>query len=358
MGKGKEEDDEIPPPKQEQSENLLKKYDIPVEHLSFEYVKECNDSKEIERIVRILRSGEEGCYPDLTRCAEERLGQLKPRSRLLYDPKPVTSRSMLGPDERKQLDSELDSWTREMRTREYDLEEEANQTQRPPIPRPAIRRSPREPKLGADARDEAANAKERRRLASCDYAAWDRYDAETEVSKIDLRAERELAEAKRLQERRKHELASSRKEVAIEKSLLTGTELSVMATREREKGNEAFRAGDYAEALQLYTTSIAMDCDIAAYNNRAMTHIKLRNYEKAIKDCQTVLEVDSMNVKALLRRALAFEHLEKSKEAIKDYEAALNVDPNNKTAIAALNKLKKYDDDTDSVRLTIEEIYD
>lgn len=44
-----------------------------------------------------------------------------------------------------------------------------------------------------------------------------------------------------------------------------------MALKEREKGNEAFRAGDYEEALQLYNASIAMDFDINAYNNRAMT---------------------------------------------------------------------------------------
>ncbi|CAB0036562.1 unnamed protein product [Trichogramma brassicae] len=198
----------------EQDEEPLEPDELP-EHLRPQQNIDLSKKKKS----RTRRSGEEGCYPDLTRCAEDRLGQLKPRSRLLYDPKPVMSRSMLGPDERKQLDCELDSWTREMRTREYDLEEErgsANETQRPPLPRPAIRRSPHEAKLGAD-RDEAANAKEKRRLASCDYAAWDRYDAETEVSKIDLRAERELAEAKRLQEKRKHELARNRKEVAIEK---------------------------------------------------------------------------------------------------------------------------------------------
>jgi hypothetical protein len=44
-----------------------------------------------------------------------------------------------------------------------------------------------------------------------------------------------------------------------------------MAAREREKGNEAFRTKDYKEALELYNISIAMDCDINAYNNRAMT---------------------------------------------------------------------------------------
>jgi hypothetical protein len=36
-------------------QTLLKKYDIPIEFLSYEYIGECKKSKELERIVRILR---------------------------------------------------------------------------------------------------------------------------------------------------------------------------------------------------------------------------------------------------------------------------------------------------------------
>jgi hypothetical protein len=35
--------------------SLLKKYEIPVDHISFEYVEKCNDRKEMEKIVKILR---------------------------------------------------------------------------------------------------------------------------------------------------------------------------------------------------------------------------------------------------------------------------------------------------------------
>lgn len=51
---------------------------------------------------------------------------------------------------------------------------------------------------------------------------------------------------------------------------LTGTELDVMAERERQKGNEAFRVGDYKGALEYYNTSIKMNSNITTYNNRAM----------------------------------------------------------------------------------------
>jgi hypothetical protein len=35
--------------------SLLKKYEIPVDHISFEYVEKCNDRKEMEKILKILR---------------------------------------------------------------------------------------------------------------------------------------------------------------------------------------------------------------------------------------------------------------------------------------------------------------
>jgi hypothetical protein len=35
--------------------SLLAKYEIPIDHLEFEYIKKCNDLKELERIVKILR---------------------------------------------------------------------------------------------------------------------------------------------------------------------------------------------------------------------------------------------------------------------------------------------------------------
>jgi len=52
---------------------------------------------------------------------------------------------------------------------------------------------------------------------------------------------------------------------------LTGTEVDILASQEREKGNEAFRAADYEEALRHYNASIDIDSNLNAYNNRAMT---------------------------------------------------------------------------------------
>jgi hypothetical protein len=35
--------------------SLMAKYEIPVDHLTFDYVEKCNDRREMERIVKILR---------------------------------------------------------------------------------------------------------------------------------------------------------------------------------------------------------------------------------------------------------------------------------------------------------------
>lgn len=121
---------------------------------------------------------------------------------------------------------------------------------------------------------------------------------------------------------------------------LTETELDVMAKQEKEKGNEAFRAGDYEEALEHYNTSIKMNSNIITYNNRAMTckkiyfihfvkkkisvkydyifsDIKLQRYKDALNDCNVVLGTDHTNIKALLRRAISLEHLGKLPQVFK-----------------------------------------
>lgn len=64
------------------SKSLLEKYNIPIEHLDFDYVRNCVSTKEIERILEILKSGEEGHYPQLTECTEKRLRELNPDNKM------------------------------------------------------------------------------------------------------------------------------------------------------------------------------------------------------------------------------------------------------------------------------------
>ena len=69
------------------------------------------------------------------------------------------------------------------------------------------------------------------------------------------------------------------------------------AEKEKSKGNEAFRSGDYKEALVYYNRSIQLSPTPAVHNNRAMAYIKLEEYEKAIIDCNCVLKDEPSNIK-------------------------------------------------------------
>lgn len=49
------------------AESLLDKYQIPIQHFDFDYVSRAADANELEKIVEVLRSGQEGYYPQLLR---------------------------------------------------------------------------------------------------------------------------------------------------------------------------------------------------------------------------------------------------------------------------------------------------
>ncbi|CAK9808514.1 Sperm-associated antigen 1 [Anthophora quadrimaculata] len=337
-----------------EKKSLLERYDIPVEHLSYEYISECTNEKMLERIVTILRSGEEGYYPDLTKHAEKRLAVIKPTSAILRTSEPVLTRNMLLPNERKEIDKDINDWMIEMQMREKDLEE-GRDILTEPLLQPDIRQF-NEESVKKEAVTNSRNTAKSKRINSCDYAAWDKYDVDTELNKIDIREEQQQIEAKRFQRKQKEMIDKGKldKRTIIDKSSLTGTELDVMADQEREKGNEAFRAGDYEEALEHYNTSIKMNSSLVAYNNRAITYIKLRRYADAVHDCNTVLSTEYANIKALLRRALALEHLEKPSQALVNYETVLKLEPTNPVAIAGVKKLRKPCESR-KIRMTIEE---
>ncbi|KYN38071.1 Sperm-associated antigen 1 [Trachymyrmex septentrionalis] len=339
MGNEKETDIISVVERKPEKKTLLERYNIPVENVSYEFISQCTDGRTLERIVLILRSGEEGDYPDLTKHAEERLARIKPTSALLRKAEPVLRRNMLNANEQQEIDDDISNWMCEMQSREKDLDEGKVILTDEPCLQPEIRQIKTNITKAKKTKINEKKCKPKR-IASCDYGAWDKYDVDTEINRIDLQDEQRQAEMKRIQEQRK-ELDKMAYKTTVDKPSLTGTELNVMAEQEREKGNEAFRAADYEEALRHYNASIDINSNLNAYNNRAMTFIKLQHYKDALNDCNTVLSMDYRNIKALLRRALSLEHLEKPHEALVDYEAVLKLEPTNKTAISYINKLKK-----------------
>ena len=61
----------------------------------------------------------------------------------------------------------------------------------------------------------------------------------------------------------------------------------------REEGNVAFKGGDFAGAVKLYTESIKRDpSDARGYNNRAAAYMKLLALAEALKDANEAISVD------------------------------------------------------------------
>jgi len=113
------------------------------------------------------------------------------------------------------------------------------------------------------------------------------------------------------------------------------------AEAEKEAGNQAFKQGNWIEAVEKYTAALKLDSSmLAAVNNRAMAYLKLGRWEEAEGDCSRVLAAEGGNVKALLRRATARREQRRPAEAVSDLEALLGVQPNNKEAASMLAEMK------------------
>ncbi|XP_022209657.1 tetratricopeptide repeat protein 12 [Drosophila obscura] len=81
-------------------------------------------------------------------------------------------------------------------------------------------------------------------------------------------------------------------------------------------GNEAFRNENYEKAILHYGKALAQIKDSAiTYNNRALCYIKLRNYKRALQDCQYVVDkLQETNLRAWLYKATAYKRLGQTKD--------------------------------------------
>ncbi|XP_075406717.1 sperm-associated antigen 1 [Tenrec ecaudatus] len=307
-----------------------KKFKIPIEHLDFKYIEKCSDVKQLEKIYCVLRSGEEGYYPELTEFCEKRLESLAPHSRALRKDKPVATASSFTAEEWEKIDGDMKSWVSEIKKEENKIHFHGTRT----FPAtednlPPIRGSS---SCLPVAKEKCSKSKPAKKKIPRDYAEWDKFDVEKECSKIDDDYKEDTVINK---------IHLSKIETRIDTAGRTNKEKDLLATREREKGNEAFNSGDFEEAVMYYTRSISVLPTVAAWNNRAQAEIKLQNWTSAFQDCQQVLKLEPGNLKALLRRATTYKHQNKLQEAVEDLSQVLEVEPDNDLAKKMLLEVKE-----------------
>ncbi|XP_037985141.1 sperm-associated antigen 1 isoform X2 [Motacilla alba alba] len=316
-------------------EGTTKTYQIPISHLDFKFIEKCTDVKHLEKILRVLRSGEEGCYPELMSVCEKRIERLDPRSRALRKDKPAATASDFTAEEWQAINSELMSWLAEMN--EDDKKSELLRTDTPNERQdnlPPIRCS--SSCLLTNQNKKLQNKQRSKKNIPRDYSEWDKFDVEKECSKIDEDCEESNSKAR---------FFSRPSLPIIEKKIdttgMTKREKIFIATREKEKGNEAFATGNYMEAVTYYTRSISVIPTAAVYNNKAQAEIKLQDWDNALQDCEKVLDMEPGNIKALMRRATVHSHLQNYQTAIEDLNKVLSVEPENSMAKKSLLEVEE-----------------
>ncbi|NXX35402.1 TTC12 protein, partial [Nicator chloris] len=96
----------------------------------------------------------------------------------------------------------------------------------------------------------------------------------------------------------------------------------------KEQGNEAFRKGDFALAIQRYTEGLEKLRDKQElYTNRAQAYLKLHEYEKAITDCEWALKCNKSCYKAyylMMKAHMKLQHFTEVKQCLAEM---LEIDP-------------------------------
>lgn len=95
-----------------------------------------------------------------------------------------------------------------------------------------------------------------------------------------------------------------------------------------ECGKDAYTRGDFSVALEHFIRAIRDSVDPVSkakyLSNRAAVYMQLREYDRVVEDTTDALQLDTMNVKCLLRRAIAWEQLEKFDQALAGYRTVID----------------------------------
>lgn len=98
------------------------------------------------------------------------------------------------------------------------------------------------------------------------------------------------------------------------------------ADEERNRGNDLFKSGKFAEAVVAFTEAIKRNpAEPRGYTNRASAYTKLAALPEALKDCEEAIKIDPTFVKAYIRKAnvlFGMKEYTKALEAIQRAEDA------------------------------------
>eukprot|EP00516_Mucochytrium_quahogii_P003788 CAMPEP_0203751070 /NCGR_PEP_ID=MMETSP0098-20131031/5202_1 /ASSEMBLY_ACC=CAM_ASM_000208 /TAXON_ID=96639 /ORGANISM=" , Strain NY0313808BC1" /LENGTH=853 /DNA_ID=CAMNT_0050640633 /DNA_START=320 /DNA_END=2878 /DNA_ORIENTATION=- len=333
---------------------------VPVEHMDYGYIEKCTDAKELRAILEALQSGKEGRWFDLERaCEKQMLKHLPAKEKRLY----LAMRTEPDQNEVEEAKNELGDFLSKIRDADQALkkkkgtedpesifESENSENQGgnnffPPV-RGGQGKEKKENRSNIVTRTpeeiERAEKQRKERIPGSDFRAWDKFDVESELERIDKeeaeerrRREEELNEKQAaIDERKRLQKQSGKGKIDADRlNKLSKEQRIFFSNREKEKGNECFKACEYEDALECYTKSIELlpsdVCDPKPFANRAMACLKLELWQRAEEDCTRAIELDPTFTKSYARRGMARHRRGKYLDAIDDFEEALHLEPKN-----------------------------
>lgn len=309
---------------------------IPIDELDYGYIEKCKDINKLQKILEILRSGEEGRFPALEQFTEKQLAIKNPGSLLL-------ERCNIEKTVRDMPKNEVERTIEDLKNFTSGYSGKTNSSLTTSIDEgdgslPPIRTNTNN--KGNTPKDNFSEDKIRQSVVPKGPGYWDKVTKEVDADNKGV--------YETVCQETKSKSSMDVKTLKAVHELLSDTPVSqqddntcLKAESDKNKGNEAFRCGDYEEALIYYNRSINISLSPAALNNRAITLIKLNRYTEALGDCEKVIESEPSNIKAYMRRGIANQSLGFVEKSCLDFEKVVELEPSNKRGKELLAEVKK-----------------
>lgn len=111
-----------------------------------------------------------------------------------------------------------------------------------------------------------------------------------------------------------------------------------MADEAKTKGNAAFSAGNYTDAVRHFTDAINLSpSNHVLYSNRSAAYASLSKYTEALSDAKKTVELKPDWSKGYSRLGAAYVGLHNYNDAVEAYKTGLEIDPNNEALKAGLS---------------------
>uniref|UniRef100_A0A166FCU7 STI1 domain-containing protein n=1 Tax=Daucus carota subsp. sativus TaxID=79200 RepID=A0A166FCU7_DAUCS len=111
-----------------------------------------------------------------------------------------------------------------------------------------------------------------------------------------------------------------------------------MADEAKAKGNAAFAAGNYSDAIKHFSDAITLSpANHVLYSNRSAAYASINNFSEALVDAKKTVEIKPDWAKGYSRLGSAHLGLHNYVEAIEAYKKGLELDPNNEALKSGLS---------------------